>query len=693
MTRSIPIACNFDCGGGCALLAHIEGDRITSITDNPQGGDYLQGCIRGFQLQHMQYHPERLTKPLIRTGPRGSGEYREATWTEALDLVAAKLVATREQHGPESVLFLGGSGSTRGALHNTSSLPKRFLSMYGGYTERNRSYSVGAISYTTPFVLGSLDVGLYPATVKHSGLIVLWGANIVDNRFGGMLESYIREAIRSGIKVIGVEPRRTNTIKTLCGDWIRVYPGTDTALMLAVLHELIKNNKVDREYVAKYTYGFTDLENYVLGNGDNLPKSPEWAEKISGTPADQTRLLADLMGDHHPVCFIPGLSIQRTIGGEDAVRLSIALQAATGSIGVIGGSTGSHTGYIRKPRVGEIGIPKNPVGVVIPTYVWPDAVLEGNAGGYPSDVHMIYNVGGNYLVQGSDVQKNIEAFKSVDFSVNHERFLTTTAQYCDVILPTTTFLERDDIIAGGGNFVLFSNKVHDPLPGTMHDYDIFCMLAKRLGFHHEFSEGRTKEQWLRHFIENSDIPDYEEFKEKGIHWGRDQEQVSLSDFIRDPEKHSLETPSGRIQIRSEAFAADGGSPIPIYQPFRVNEDYPLRLITPKNRYRIHSQNYNIKWFREREKHTIWINSLDAAPRGIKQGDMVEVSSPEGVTRIEAKITDDIMSGVVCIEEGVWPRFKNGVEVNGSVNVLTSTEPTLPSYSSRTHSVIVQVEKI
>ena len=113
------------------------------------------------------------------------------------------------------------------------------------------------------------------------------------------------------------------------------------------------------------------------------------------------------------------------------------------------------------------------MGVVIPTYVWPDAVLEGKAGGYPSDVHMIYNVGGNYLIQGSDIQKNIEAFKSVDFSVNHERFLTTTALYCDVILPTTTFLERNDIISGGGNFVLFSNKVHDPLPGTMHDYDIF----------------------------------------------------------------------------------------------------------------------------------------------------------------------------------------------------------------------------
>jgi len=693
LTRFIPIACNFDCGGGCALLAHMKDGKITRITDNPQGGDYLKGCIRGFQLQHMQYHPKRLTKPLIRTGPRGSGEYREASWTEALDLIAEKLVEARERHGPESVLFLGGSGSTRGALHNTSSLPKRFLSMYGGYTERNRGYSAGAVSYTTPFVLGSLDAGLYPDTIKHSGLIVLWGANIVNNRFGGMLESYIREAKRRGVRVVGVEPRRTITIKTLCTDWFQVYPSTDTALMLAVLHELITKDAVDREYLAKYTYGFTDLENYVLGVEDSVPKTPEWAENITGTPVEQIRLLAELMGNYHPVCFIPGLSIQRTIGGEDSVRLSIALQAATGSIGVQGGSTGSYTGYIRRPPVGKMGVPKNPAGVIIPTYVWPDAVLEGKAGGYPSDIHVIYNVGGNYLVQGSDIQKNIEAFKRVDFSVNHERFLTTTAQYCDVILPTTTFLERDDIISGGGNFVLFSNKIHEPLPGTMHDYDIFCELAKRIGFHEEFSEGRTKEQWLRHFVENSEIPNYNEFKEKGIHWGQDQQHVSISDFIQDPDKHPLETPSGRIQIRSEAFAAEGGSPIPVYRPFKVNKDYPLRLITPKNRYRIHSQNYNIKWFREREKHTMWINPKDASPRGIKEGDMVEVSSQEGRLRIKTQLTEDMMPGVVCIQEGVWPRFENGVEVNGSVNVLTSTEPTLPSYSSRTHSVIVQVGKL
>jgi anaerobic dimethyl sulfoxide reductase subunit A len=691
--RSIPIACNFDCGGGCALLAHMEDGKIKRITDNPLGGNYLKGCIRGYQLHHIQYHPDRLTKPLIRTGVRGIGKYREATWREALDLVAEKLLEIREKHGPESVIFLGGSGATRGALHNTSRLPKRFLSKYGGYTERNRSYSVAAVEYTTPYVLGTLDVGLDPATIQHSELIVLWGANIVDTRFGGSLESYIREARKRGVRVVGIEPRRTNTIKTLCTDWVQILPSTDTALMLGVLYELIKNDGVDRDYVAKYTYGFNDLKNYILGVNDNTPKTPEWVEEVSGTPIHQTQLLAKLLGTHHPVCLIPGLSIQRTIGGEDAVRLSIAIQAATGNLGVLGGSTGSHTGYINRPQVEAISVPENPTGLITPTYTWPDAILEGTAGGYPSDIKVIYNVGGNYIVQGSDVQKNIEAFKKVDFSVNHERFLTTTAKYCDVVLPTTTFLERYDIITGGGNFVLFSNKVHDPLLGTMNDYDIFCELAKRMGFLDEFSEKRTKEEWLRFFIKNSEIPDYDEFKTNGIYWGKEQKRVSLGDFIHDPEKHPLKTPSGRIQLRSEEFEAEGGTRIPVYRSFKVSDDYPLRLITPKSRYRIHSQNYNIKWFRERETHAAWINPRDAQARDIKKGDLVHVFSPRGVIRIEAYVTEDIMQGVICIQEGVWPRFEGDVEVNGSVNVLTSTEPTLPSFGSRTHSVIVQVEKV
>ncbi|MCW4011622.1 MAG: molybdopterin-dependent oxidoreductase [Candidatus Bathyarchaeota archaeon] len=690
--RRIPFACNLDCGAGCALIAEYENNKILRVTENPLAGEYLAGCIRGYQIDRAQHAQDRLTKPLIRTGPRGSGEYKETTWDEALDYVASNLLKIREQYGPEAVLHLGGSGASRGTLHNTKNTVVRFLSLYGGYTGRFFSYSTAATTYATPFVLGTNQAGVDADSLENSKLIILWGANVVDNRFGSLLEKRLRELKSRGVKIIVVEPRRTRTVKTLGTDWVQVYPGTDSALMLAVLYELLRNDLVQRDYIEKYSFGFNRLEEYVTGEIDGVPKTPEWAEAICGTPSNRIRWLAKLYGETHPTALIPGLSIQRTLGGEEAVRLSVALQTATGNIGVTGGSSGTYISTLPGPAMGSLPMPENPKGIEVPTYTWPHAVLEGKAGGFPSDIKAVYNVGGNYLNQGSDIKLNIKAFESLEFSVCHERFLTPTALYCDVVLPVTTFLERDDIIRGGGNFILYSNKVYDPISDVKSDYEIFCLLSERMGFGDAYSEGRTMDGWLRKFVEDSEVPDYEEFKQNGIHLGLDQKRTAFSDFIEDPDKYPLNTPSGKIQISSETYARTGGSAFPVYKPVSLSEEYPLRMITPKSRYRINSTNYNIAWFREREEQALWIHPVDAEKRGITEGKQVLISSPQGAVLIEAHVTEDMMEGVVCLLEGAWMRFNDeGVEVNGSVNVLTSTVPTLPSHGSRTHSVNVQVQ--
>jgi anaerobic dimethyl sulfoxide reductase subunit A len=233
-----------------------------------------------------------------------------------------------------------------------------------------------------------------------------------------------------------------------------------------------------------------------------------------------------------------------------------------------------------------------------------------------------------------------------------------------------------------------------PLPETRNDYDIFCELADRLGFLKEFSEGKNQEEWLRSFMEESEITDYEQYQSSGIYFGKDQNRIALSDFIADPVANPLNTPSGLIQISSEAYAESGFSPFPECRIMQLDKRYPLRLVTPKSRYRVHSQNYNIPWFNEQEKQELWINPSDAVSRGIKDGEEVYVSSPQGTLRIASHVTEDIMSGVVCLLEGAWPSFNSrGIDTAGSVNILTSTIPTLPSYGSRTHSVLVQVKKI
>ncbi len=526
-------------------------------------------------------------------------------------------------------------------------------------------------------------------------MIILWGANISDTRLEVPTEARIREAKARGVEVIVVDPRRTTTAKALGTQWIPVRPGTDTALMLAVLHVLIDEDLVDRGFVKKYSVGFKELERYVLGEEDGAPKNPAWAEEICGTPADVIVQLARQYGQTHPTALIPGLSIQRTVGGEEAIRMAIALQVATGNLGVLGGSSGGLTwGRLPSPRIGVIGAPQNPVQVSIPAYCWADAVLEGRRGGYPSDIKAIYNVGGNFLIQGSDVNKNIRAFNEVEFSVCHERFMTPTAKYCDVVLPVTTFLERNDIVRpDGGNYLLFSSRAVPPLYEARNDYDVFCELAERLGFLQEYSEGRGEEEWLRSFVADSEVPEYEEFKREGLYLGRDQLRVGLSDFVADPEAHPLGTPSGRVQILSEAYADLGFTAVPAYRGLLADDRYPLMLVTPKSRFRVNSQNDNIPWFREREPHGLWMNPHDAEERGIEDGGEVQVISPEGRIRITAMVTEDIMPGVVCLLEGVWPIFDSeGVDTAGSVNFLTSTVPTEPSKGARTHSVLVQVTK-
>jgi anaerobic dimethyl sulfoxide reductase subunit A len=607
--------------------------------------------------------------------------------------VTYELSDIKSRHGNEAILYLGGSGSCRGALHNTYSLTARFLNMFGGYIETSGNYSTAAASFATPFVLGTSPAGIDAGTLQFSNLIILWGANIADTRMGCETEARIREARSRGVDVIVIDPRRSASVTRLNTQWIPVRPGTDTALMMAVLYVLLDEKLVDTAFVEKYSLGFDALERHVLGLAGVEARTPRWAEAVCGTPAETIVQFARQYGRTRPTALIPGWSIQRTIGGEEASRMAIALQVATRNLGILGGSSGSPLwNNLPYPRMGEIGVLSNPVQSSVPEYRWPDAILEGERGGYPSDIKAIYNVGGNYLVQGSDIHKNIRAFAQVEFAVCHDYVLTPTAQYCDVVLPTTTFLERDDIIfPGGGNYVLFSNQAVPPLPEAKNDYDIFCELADRLGFLSDYSEGKRAEEWLESFVADSEIPDYEEFKRTGIHMGADQLRVGMSDFVADPENHPLNTPSGRVEISSTAYAETGYSPIPECRILETTDRYPLRLVTPHPKFRIHSQYDNIPWFKERERQALWIHPHDAAERGIENEQEVCVTSPEGRMRIIACVTEDIMAGVVCLLEGVWPSFgPDGADTAGAANVLTSTVPTLPSHGSRTHSVLVQV---
>ncbi len=316
--------------------------------------------------------------------------------------------------------------------------------------------------------------------------------------------------------------------------------------------------------------------------------------------------------------LFPGYSIQRVFAGEEPYRLTVALQAATGNFGVRGGSTGANNRLLPGVRVGRLEIPPIPPQPSLPVVRWPDAILEGRAGGYPSDVRALYNLGANPINQGADIKKSIAAFAKLDFAVSHELFMTPTARHCDVIFPAATALEKEDIgLPWTGNYLLYKSAVTAPRGRARSDYDALWALADLLGFGEAFSEGRTAADWITQFIADSDVPDPEAFRRTGITIAPERDRVGLAAFAADPAGSPLGTPSGKIEIASDRYARETGFPaIPTWQPPPEESGYPLRLITPKSRHYTHSQS-NLPPLRGREAHALTMHPRDAAAGGSK----------------------------------------------------------------------------
>ena len=356
---SIPFFCGKDCGGNaCPLLATVENGRVTRVINNPVGGRYIKGCRRGFDLPLEQHAPDRILTPLIRTGPRGSGQFRPAGWDEALSLAANKLAEARAESGPSAVLCRGSAGVI-GALHATYAVLGRFMNLFGGCTRLTGNYSIGAAQFILPYLLGKewMVSGFDAATMQQAEMIILWGANVLETRQGAEVPQRLVEARQRGAQIVVVDPRRSATVKQTATWWLPCRPGTDAALMLAVLYVLFAENLADRPFMADHSVGFDQLERYVMGRDGGEPATPEWAAAICGVAAEEIVRFARAYAAAKPAMLFPGYSIQRVYAGEEPYRLTIALQVATGNFGRRGGSTGSINSMLPAPRVGRLPVP------------------------------------------------------------------------------------------------------------------------------------------------------------------------------------------------------------------------------------------------------------------------------------------------------------------------------------------------
>lgn len=332
----------------------------------------------------------------------------------------------------------------------------------------------------------------------------------------------------------------------------------------------------------------------------------------------------------------------------------------------------------------------------------PDALLKGKTGGYPADYRLLLIINANFPTQNPNINKAVESLKKMEFIATIEQFMTPSAKWADIVLPSCTFLERNDFTLGESlPYFGFQNKAIDPVGETKSHLQIAIELADKLGLS-EF-KGENEEEILREMIKKTVIPDYDAFKEKGIHRIELSEPyVAFKKEIEDPVNHPFPTPSGKIEIYSQQLANMNDPlmpPIPKYiEPWEGRNDslfvkYPLQLVTLHFRRRAHTQNETLPWLREIQTQEIQINPADALVRGIADGEMVKVFNDRGITMLPARVTKRIMRGVVAIPEGAWyDPDENGADRGGGPNVLIKDEIS-PGGGFITNTCLVQVERV
>ena len=694
-------SCSYDCGARCILRVRVKDGRIVGIGTDERPMPSLKACVRGLAQKDVVYATDRLTKPLRRVGERGEGKFEPISWEEALETVSKELQRVKGTHGNSDIFLMDYSGSIS-PLQGMGKSARRFFSLFGGCTTWWGITSFEAALFSSLVTFGTAFTGTTRDNFLHSKLIILWGFDPVVTRFGPDTVYYLGQAKKSGTRIICVDPRLNQTGKALGQQWIAVRPGTDTAMMIAMAYVMITENLYDHRFIKTCTHGFERFADYVLGKEDGVAKTPQWAQEITGVSSDVIQALARDYATVKPAALIAGWAPGRSAYGEQYHRAASVLSAMSGNIGTPGGYTAGGVGRVPIGFLKEVLPVPGELSPKIHISDLYNALIQGKAGGYPSDIRLFYIVGCNLLNQFLNVNKGIEALKKPEFIVIHERFMTPTARFADLVLPVTTSMEGEDIGQpwSGSPYFTFLNKAIEPLPETKSDLEIFSELAQRLGI--RGYNDKSDEEWLKSFVKaTADLPEYEIFKQKGFH------QIEIEEpwvaFRAQVENHlPFPTPSGKIEIYSQKIAERNNPllpPIPKYiEPWEGTRDplagkYPLQLVSPHAKTRVNSQFDNIPSLKALADDAVWLSREDAEARGVVDGDRARMYNDRGKMMVTAKVTDRIMPGVVSFDAGAWYHpDAQGVDLGGCVNVLTRDEKS-PAGAFPCNTCLVQVEKV
>ena len=475
--------CGHNCGGRCAVNAHVVDGRMVKISTDPRKWSPehppLHACVRGFGMVERVYHPDRLLHPMRRKGPRGAGQWERVSWDEALDEVAGQMRRIRDTYGAAALLDCSRSGST--ALLYNRGMVQRFLHLFGGCTELWSNLSAEAEVFSVRHTFGAKadykSAGREGQDYRNSKLMLMWGWSPGDGHFGTNAMEFVKWAKRHGTRIVCVDPRATRSSLQVADEHIFIRPSTDAAMLIAMAYVMVSEGLHDQAFCDRLVLGLDEehlppsappgssYRSYLFGLADGVRKTPEWAEPITGVSADTIRRLAREFATEKPAALHCGYAPGRTRYGEQFHRAAYTLAAITGNIGIPGGNSGCSGGAKRRIS-GGMPFGPNPTGARVASNLLADVLARGKAGGYPADIKMIFSAFGNLLNQCGNVNKTVAALDGVEFIAVQDHFETPLGRYADVLLPATTFWERNDMQvpwSGAGHYTFFMRQAIEPV--------------------------------------------------------------------------------------------------------------------------------------------------------------------------------------------------------------------------------------
>jgi len=663
----VPSMCEM-CVWRCGLVAKVKEGRVVKLEGNPDH-PHSRGnlCPRGQSGLINTYDPNRVLTPLIRVGKRGEGKFRKASWEEALDLVASKMQGIKDTYGPEAMVF--------SSTHNLSQVQfENLLYAYGSPnygTQRSLCFN----AMITAFLL-TYGVEEPSRNYENVEYILMIGRNMME-AISTSETSELSHAIDRGAKLVYLDPRYTKTAAKAT-EWIPIRPGTDSAFLLAMINVITKDELADCKFVKKYVVGCDDIQ-------EEMSKyTPEWAEKITGVPAETIeRIAREYASAKHNAMAHPGWRTSNFVNSFQTERAIATLNALSGNVLRPGGclstevaAEGAGLGAPPQPaypRVSALrldGTPWKYPLVPLKLGVFQelrDAILTGE----PYQAHGWFISRQNPIMSLPDRGKTLKAFEKMDFIVTIDIIMNDTAWYSDVVLPEASYLERYDPLLPVGDKAFLRQPVIEPQGEAKSALWIYKEIGKRLGLG-EFFQYEDEEDYLRQQLAPLGV-DLEEVKRKG-YAEMPAEEESESDEI------TFNTPSGKIEIYSETLKNAGFAPWPTWDEPPQPKSDEFYLLTGKvaQHTQFGTQNNQLLHKYSNEPR-LWMNAQTAAKMGFEDGDWLEVTSPVGKAHVILLSTQAIRPDCVYLTPGYGHLSKGlstafGVGASSSALHVTYTDP-------------------